>query len=659
MSGWHLLAPLGLVALIGVPLVVFFHMRHTTPSERRVPTVRFWRTVAPTPADDARLKRPPLSLLLVLQLLAVCALALALARPAISGAFAGLTGNAAPVHLIVLLDGSTSMEATDTETGQRRFDVAKSLAAQRIGALHDDDAATVLVMGSSIQSLQATGSASMRSMEDRLRALSLPGGRADLNSALSLASNLLLPDMDDQVIVITDGAVAVDPVVAQAAGAPIELVQVGQPNTPNLAVVQLTASASATNAGGATLFGRLANFGGNNVDALVTLLADGIEVQTSRASIPAGATIDFVSNPLLPGVSRARLELREADAFPADNSAEVILSGASDLAQRILLVSDTPLVLQKALSALPGAQITTISTSDHLRGNLGGGPYDLTVFEDFTPASASDITTPVLFVHPPVDGLLPATGVMSNSMMQYATPGDPLLRGVELIGLSFGETPVHPLGPNDTEVVAGENGPLIYRGVAPDSDEPMVVLAFGLQEHALPQRIAFPILIANIVQELAPAALPASAILGDPLLLHPHAGAAMVQITAPDGHTSENTVTTGPDGTIDPIVYSETGRSGSYSVQELDRADRVVASGEFVIDAGHPAESNLIANPDLPATLALARTAADGGPEPSRSNDLWPLLAAAGFGLLALEWLVATTGIGRGWLARPPKRVRA
>jgi hypothetical protein len=45
MNGMQLLAPLGLLALLGIPLVIFFHMRHTTPLERPVPTLRFWQQI--------------------------------------------------------------------------------------------------------------------------------------------------------------------------------------------------------------------------------------------------------------------------------------------------------------------------------------------------------------------------------------------------------------------------------------------------------------------------------------------------------------------------------------------------------------------------------------------------------------------------------------
>ena len=659
MSGVQLLAPLGLAGLVGIPLVIFFHMRHTTPIERSTPTLRFWRMVTPLPTDETRLRWPPLSLLLILQLLAVGALGLALARPAIADAWAGLTESAAPRHLVILLDGSTSMAATDGEPGQERFEAAKMVALQRIGELHDGDAATVLVLGSSVQSFAAGNSAEMHALNEQLAALPLPGGRADLNSALSLASNLLLPSMNDQVVVITDGAVAADPAVVALVEAPIELLRIGRANAPNLAIVQLTAGAPGANLSETALFARLANFSGSNVDTTVSLLADGIVIQTDPVSIPAGGTVDFTSVALPAGISRARLELRATDdALALDNSAELILAGQNDLAQRILLVSDTPLIVQRVLSALPGADVTTISTTDYLESTLTDGPYDVLVFENFTPAMPSALTAPALFIHPPVDGLLPATGVMTTSKVHHLRPGDPLLQGVDLTGLTFREAPIRALAPDDTEIVGGERGPLIYRGTAPGSAEPMVVIAFGLQDNILPQRIAFPILMTNIMRSLAPAALPASATLGDPLTLQPRAGVQTIRITSPTGIVSEIPVTTSTSGQPDPVIYAETGAAGEYALEELAAPGEVIATGAFVIDAGHPTESNLSANPDLPATLATAEADPENRPDQERLGDLWPILAAGALGLLALEWFLMVTGAGTRRYFRLPKRAR-
>jgi hypothetical protein len=223
-----------------------------------------------------------------------------------------------------------------------------------------------------------------------------------------------------------------------------------------------------------------------------------------------------------------------------------------------------------------------------------------------------------------------------------------LLKGVDLTGLVVGETPIHELAEGDVAVVEGERGPLLYRGLVPGTTDLMIVLAFDVQESNLPQRLAFPILITNVVRALAPAPLPESAALGDPVSIEPRAGAATVRVTAPSGIETDIPVTTDAGGAVETAIYPSTGEAGEYTVQELDASERVTATGSFVVNAGHPVESNLRANPDLPAILAQATTAGDEGAARQRLGDLWPALAALALGLLAFEWLWSSSGgIGR------------
>ncbi|MEZ4507726.1 MAG: hypothetical protein R2848_18175 [Thermomicrobiales bacterium] len=88
---------------------------------------------------------------------------------------------------------------------------------------------------------------------------------------------------------------------------------------------------------------------------------------------------------------------------------------------------------------------------------------------------------------------------MTTASVQHVRAGDPLLDGVDLTGLTAGETSILQMSDGDTAVVEGEGGPL-HRGAAPGTTEPMVVLAISLRRAALPQRIAFPILTANVVR---------------------------------------------------------------------------------------------------------------------------------------------------------------
>lgn len=674
MNGLQLLAPIGIAALIGVPLVILFHMRHSTPNERPVPTLRFWLEAAPTRTDDARLRRPPLSLLLILQLLAAAALGIALARPAVSEALAGLGQRTEPTHLIVLIDGSTSMSATDTESGISRFELARQEALERIGSLRQGDVATVMVLGTQMDTFQATNNAALQSLRERLSTLAAPGGRADFNAALRLTQDLILPGIDDQIVVFSDGAIAADPSLVAEIGAGIEFVPLGGMATPNLAVTNLVARASANNPASHDLYARFANFSDEQVTAPVRVLADGLVVSEEPVTIPAQGAIDYDVAHVPDGTRRVTVTLDAPDQLMADNEASLILAQSPELSQQILLVSDVPGFLQRALTSLPGAKVVTVSTIESLNGEVPPGAYDLVVYDGFSPSDASLAAVPVLFINPPLDGVLPTDGVMTAPAIERIRADDPLLAGVDLAGVTIGETPVHRLDGTQSEIIGADEGPLLYRGQAPDADQPMVVITFDLNRSNLPLRVAFPILIANIVAELAPNPLPASVPLGDPLHYEPAADVRTIEIIPPSGEPVTLDVgvndaaagdaldTEAMDGasarppSLREVVFTGTGQPGDYVISETDLHGRTRDGGVFVVNAGHEQESNLRANDDVSQTLALAQ-GSDSGQASATLQDLWPVLAAVALALLVVEWLWATVaGRRRPRVARSAAR---
>ncbi|HYO29876.1 MAG TPA: VWA domain-containing protein, partial [Thermomicrobiales bacterium] len=189
-----LLLPAGLAALLALPVIVLLHMRHTSPRPKPVPALRFWLAARPEQTQRTRLRRPPVSLLLVLQLLAAAALGVALARPALAGALGafGLDLQTEPRHLIVLLDGSTSMAADGQAAGRTRYDEARADALARLGGLAEGDVASVLLLGTRTATLSTTDAAGCGQLRERLSATPPPGGRADLDAALALTRDRLL-----------------------------------------------------------------------------------------------------------------------------------------------------------------------------------------------------------------------------------------------------------------------------------------------------------------------------------------------------------------------------------------------------------------------------------------------------------------------------------
>src|SRR5687768_16162266 len=99
------LAPLAALALLAVPLIILIHYLRGSRRRLRVPSVELWQGLAPGLTARNRIKRPPLSILLLLQILIALGLGIALMRPAKEGDIIR--------HLGLVLDASASMQAAD------------------------------------------------------------------------------------------------------------------------------------------------------------------------------------------------------------------------------------------------------------------------------------------------------------------------------------------------------------------------------------------------------------------------------------------------------------------------------------------------------------------------------------------------------------------
>jgi hypothetical protein len=79
-----------------------------------------------------------------------------------------------------------------------------------------------------------------------------------------------------------------------------------------------------------------------------------------------------------------------------------------------------------------------------------------------------------------------------------------------------------------------------------------------------------------------------------------------------------------------------------YTVRSLRADGSLLDEGSFVVNAGHPQESNLVVNRDLLPTLDLAGgdTAATTS-SLTHPNQLWWLLALLAFIVLLAEWIVS------------------
>jgi hypothetical protein len=206
------------------------------------------------------------------------------------------------------------------------------------------------------------------------------------------------------------------------------------------------------------------------------------------------------------------------------------------------------------------------------------------------------------------------------------------------------------------------DGPLLFRTKI--DDEPAVVLTVDPETSNLPKRVAFPVLVANMVEALAPDGIPAAIPLGEPLVYEPRASTASVQIVPPSGESAllpvfstepdeEGDVTT--DSVSRDIVYTDTGAAGVYTVTETDAAGIDLGTTHFVVNAGHQRESDLRVDPNLASALA---TASGSGVTAQREErvDLWPLFALIALLVIVAEWITALWPSVRRATKRPVPR---
>src|ERR671933_2940489 len=126
----NLLAPLGLLLGITLPVVVIFYLLKVRRHDEEVSSTFLWNDLIRDLAAHEPLQRLKWRLLLVLQLLALGLITFAVARP-----FSEQIGRK-PVQAVLLLDGSASMQARDVTPS--RFAKAVDAARAKLTSLTEN-----------------------------------------------------------------------------------------------------------------------------------------------------------------------------------------------------------------------------------------------------------------------------------------------------------------------------------------------------------------------------------------------------------------------------------------------------------------------------------------------------------------------------------------
>ena len=468
------LLPLALAALLIAPLIYLIHFLRGSRRQVRMPAVFLWADLTPMPSGRQRRRWPPLSLLLLLQLVAASLAALALARPATFGDPAR--------HVALVLDASGSMQATDVSPS--RFAAARGKAFERLGGLSPRDRVSVVLAGAS-PSLLASGTPDQ--VRGALATAQVGSGTSSIREALALAATQVAatPDRQPRIVVLTDGAL---PPLAPvgALQAPVEFVGVGG-GAENQAVTGLQVRLDPSGRG-QTAFVEVSNTADHGVRAPLRLLADGSVLDERQVDVAArGRT--RVAIPLPVDAQRIGVRLLGQDSLAADDTAETTTPGG--LPRDVVLITRAPTPggtaetpLRRALEALPFVRVKPAAQGSQT-------PGDLVVVDGPIPAQLPN--APLLLVNPSTsDPRLNGRGDHAG-----ARPGvsHPLLDGVD-VGALRGLEATLPGPPAWANVVlSNPSGPLVVEGRL--EGRRAVAFTFDPVASGMDKSLSFPLLISD------------------------------------------------------------------------------------------------------------------------------------------------------------------
>jgi Ca-activated chloride channel family protein len=598
-----LLAAPALIALVlAIPLVAL-HLRRRRPPRRAVGSLLAWRDLPGVRGGGARkLGRPPLPLLLALQLLALALLVFALAKPASEKSTAGSS------HVYVV-DESSWMGATE-EAGGTRIEAAQNELKQRIRSLAPDEAVRIVGAGATPSVLYEGAAAGAGAAIGSLRA---GPGAANLPAALRLAAGLRAGDGDEIVLLRAPEEAAPQvhgggsSYVDRAVGKPVDDVSLGD----------ASAHCDLLGTEACEVFVRLTDHGGAAARVPVRIEAGGEPTRSRTVAVPAGGSAPLVFR-ARPGAAVEVSVPLAGDGLSVANSAFVSVPEPGG--ERITLVGDRTraLPLARALASVPGVKLRLRTPQSYKPSDPGTS--DLLVLDDFVPKGGLPGAPALLLVDPPSFPGGAVHGAMTDSRMSGTEAASPLLTGVELASLTIGaEASKRLVLPASFSAAAwSSEGPLIASGT--DGGRRVATISFEPSESNLPQLAGFPALIDNIVawsQRLAPP----SAAAGVPFAL------------------SE------PPGTTAASVEPEAG--GASRKLELAAGSEVPVSlarpGNYVLTLQGPWGTRSLAVAVNPGATPAAGAPVDlGAPAPTADaghEDWWEWVLVAALVVLVLEAL--------------------
>lgn len=640
----HLNDPHGLwLLLLLVPLLLLY-LIDSRPRQATVAALWLWQKTATQLATQkprwARLQY----LSLLLQALAIIALALAASMP--TG-----RGRALVEHVAFVLDVSASMHAK-TADGRTRLEAAKEAIDGLVANLHPDAEMLLLTAGSTV-TVPTPFESDRKRFGERLGNVTAQDVEGRLEPAVELAIDRLRRTAGERLLVVVTDGVLAHPAreLLTVEDTPLQVVVVGQP-APNVAITQLDVRNEPVvgndELSNTVVLAAIENFTTRPQQVFLTLRQRNVaDLLASRhVQLEPGqersASLQFEATTTDQGTGLV-VEISPGDALAVDDRAFGIVPGVGK--HPVTIVSDVPTPwLERALIADGNVQLIAAPSSQFSRAPYGGLVFYINHCPAGTPESDFVVVNP-----PPGPCLTAEVGAkIEHPEITHWDEQDPRFRFATMSELRL-ETArrLEPQSPTETLLWSG-NAALMLRADTPTQRG--TVVSFDFERSNWPLRASFVVYVRNLV-ELSRQQRRESSLLtaatGRPLRIKVPNDVDAATVTLPDGTRREVRATKGV------ALFPEATQAGFYYF-----AWKGPEPGSALV------ATNLTSNAESdPTRDALPESRALPLPREAlvRDRNLAPWLALAALGLLILDTAIlrrSQLGAARTSTRRPISGIR-
>ncbi len=437
----------------------------------------------------SKLKRL-LSLLLQLALLALLVLALGDPRAAATL----IKGR----NVVVLVDASASMQATDVSPN--RLAVAKDEVKRLIRGMGGADRMLIAQMDAAITPMGPM-SGDTSELERAVDSVKATDARADWPRALRFATDTLRNVENAEVVVVSDGNLG----DATDSAGPVHLGDVKISYMPvgkakdNVAITQFSVRRYPLDKSRYEVMLEVENTGPEPADIELTLLGDGMLVDLTKLKMKPGERLPrFYPN--LSGASRT-LEAKLAvtgeskDDLPADDHAYALLPERRRA--KVLIVSTGNTYLEAALLLDEYLDVQTATPLEYATKHAQKtNTFDAIIFDEATPQELP--RTNALYLDPRGPGSpFKVESEITQPGFDKIDRKHPIVRFTALDQVNIARGHKLKVEPGDKVIGASEEGPILVAGNR--GGFKMVAMGFDVRESDLALRVAWPVLLLNII----------------------------------------------------------------------------------------------------------------------------------------------------------------